>query len=49
MDDEVKSKLIELVKNEPCLYDLNHPDYKNVLVKRNVWAKFDEELLVAGM
>ncbi|XP_018563087.1 uncharacterized protein LOC108904871 [Anoplophora glabripennis] len=36
--------LIECVKTRPILYDLNHPEYKNVRKKENVWNDIGREL-----
>lgn len=41
-------ELIETVKKYPILYDLNHPDYKNIRKKDKVWMEIGLELKEAG-
>jgi len=45
---EEDSKLIELVSNHPCLFDLGNTFYRNILVKENVWQKISDVLRKAG-
>jgi len=41
---EEDSKLIELVNNHPCLFDLENKFYRNILVKENVWQQISDVL-----
>ncbi|CAI6353330.1 unnamed protein product [Macrosiphum euphorbiae] len=41
---EEDSKLIELVSNHPCLFDLENKFYRNILVKENVWQQISDVL-----
>ena len=43
-ENELKSQLIERVKESPVLYEKTHPDYKNIEFKRNRWTAIAEEL-----
>jgi hypothetical protein len=45
MDEE---KLIILVQGHECLYNLQHKDYDNSLVKDNCWEEIAEELHAQG-
>jgi hypothetical protein len=45
MDEE---KLIILVQEHECLYNLQHKDYDNNLVKDNCWKDIAAELHVQG-
>jgi hypothetical protein len=45
MDEE---KLIVLVQERECLYNLEHRDYDNNLVKENSWKEIAEELNTKG-
>jgi len=45
---EENSKLIELVSNHACLYDLENKFYKNILVKENVWQQISDVLKKTG-
>ena len=43
-----KSRLIELVKGYPVLYDLAHPDHKNSEVKKVIWDEIAADLREDG-
>jgi hypothetical protein len=45
MDEE---KLIILVQGHECLYNLQHKDYDNNLLKNNCWQKIAGELHAQG-
>ncbi|CAH1159840.1 unnamed protein product [Phaedon cochleariae] len=38
------SKLIELVRQHPCLYDPKNPQYKNLNIRDNVWENISEAM-----
>lgn len=40
--------LIEKVKQCPVIYDLSHPDYKNVKGKNKIWDEIGKELETSG-
>ncbi|KAG6450565.1 hypothetical protein O3G_MSEX006653 [Manduca sexta] len=37
-------KIIEMVRNEPCLYDTNHTNYNNKTLKEMLWARIAKDL-----
>lgn len=37
-------KLIEHVKKHNVLYDMSHPEYKNVRIKNKVWDQIAKEM-----
>jgi hypothetical protein len=39
-----ENKLIILVQGNECLYNLQHKDYDNILVKDNCWKEIAGEL-----
>jgi hypothetical protein len=41
MDDE---KLIEAVRDHPCLYNAIHPHYRVLLKKENAWKAISEAM-----
>lgn len=41
-------KLIEQVRKYPVLYNTEHSDYKNVLMKAQTWAKVADESGLTG-
>lgn len=41
-DEEMK--LIELVSRYKCLYDASHADYKNIVIKDNIWRKIASQI-----
>ena len=43
-----KSRLIDLVKVYPVLYDLAYPDHKNSEVKKVIWDEIASELKEDG-
>jgi hypothetical protein len=45
MDEE---RLIALVQEHECLYNLQHEDYDNNLVKDNVWKQIAGEVHAQG-
>jgi hypothetical protein len=45
MDEE---KLIVVVQEYECLYNLEHRDYDNNLIKENSWKEIAEELHTKG-
>jgi hypothetical protein len=45
MDED---KLIVLVQERECLYNLEHRDYDNSLIKENSWKEIAEELNTKG-
>ena len=42
--NEKKSKLIQMVKEKPILYDLNDPNHKNSEMKKVIWDQIAAEL-----
>ena len=42
--DEKKMQLIQLVRENPILYDLNHVNHKNAQMKLVIWEKITEIL-----
>ena len=46
--DEKKMKLIQLVRENPILYDLNHVNHKNAQMKLVIWEKIAEILQETG-
>ena len=42
--NEDTGKLIELVRERVYLYDKQHPEFKDVELKRKVWSDIAEEL-----
>jgi hypothetical protein len=44
MARELTEKLIEKVREYVFLYDMGHPDYKNLLKKSEAWREISEEL-----
>ena len=46
--DEKKMKLIQLVRENPILYDLNHVNHKNAQMKLVIWEKIAEILDETG-
>ncbi|XP_018575605.1 uncharacterized protein LOC108914314 [Anoplophora glabripennis] len=44
MSTEFTEKLIKIIKKYPVLFDLSHPDYKNVRVKNKVWNEISKKL-----
>ena len=46
--DEKKMKLIQLVWENPILYDLNHVNHKNAQMKLVIWEKIAEILEETG-
>jgi len=41
-------KLIEEVRQRPCLYDLNSPDYRRAHIKKRIWRIIATKLNVNG-
>lgn len=39
-------KIIEAVKYYPILYDLSHPDYKNIRKKNEIWDEMGKSLII---
>ncbi|CAB3254591.1 unnamed protein product [Arctia plantaginis] len=37
------NNIIDLVRNEPCLYDWDHPDYCNRALKESLWEKIAKQ------
>lgn len=37
-------KLIELVRNYPCLYDMGDKSYKDIVLKADIWERIGGEL-----
>ncbi|CAB3227046.1 unnamed protein product [Arctia plantaginis] len=37
------NNIIDLVRNEPCLYDWDHPDYCNRALKESLWKKIAKQ------
>ena len=46
--DEKKMKLIQLVRENPILYNLNHVNHKNAQMKLVIWEKIAEILEETG-
>ena len=46
--DEKKMQLIQLVRENPILYDLNHVNHKNAQMKLVIWEKIAEILGETG-
>ena len=46
--DQKKMRLIELVRENPILYDLNHINHKNAQMKLVIWEKIAEILAETG-
>ena len=46
--DQKKMQLIELVRENPILYDLNHINHKNAQMKLVIWEKIVEILGETG-
>ena len=44
----IKNRLIELMRDHSYMYDKSHEDFKDRQKKINTWARFAEELEVAG-
>lgn len=40
--------LIDKVKKYPIIYDLSHPNYKNIRDKNKVWDEIGKELNTEG-
>lgn len=45
---EQRTRLIQLVRQHPVLYDLRHAEYSNRDVKRELWEQIAEQLKVPG-
>ena len=43
-----KKKMIILVQEHECLYNLQHKDYDNNLVKHNCWKEIAGEVYAQG-
>lgn len=48
MEASFKEKLIQLVKQHECLYNMEHEDYKNVNYKHRLWERIGATLDVDG-
>ncbi|KAH7714899.1 flocculation protein FLO11-like isoform X1 [Aphelenchoides avenae] len=46
---EQRTRLIQLVRQHPVLYDLRHAEYSNRDVKRELWEQIAEQLKVPGV
>ena len=46
--DQKKMLLIQMIKENPILYDLGHIDHKNTQMKKVIWEKFAEILAETG-
>ncbi|XP_060809199.1 uncharacterized protein LOC106138961 isoform X2 [Amyelois transitella] len=44
----ITERLIEFVKQQPCLYDSSHREYKNVANKTEIWEAIGKELNCTG-
>lgn len=42
--DNFTERLIENVKKHHVLFDLSHPDYKNVRIKNKIWDKIAKDM-----
>ena len=42
--NEKKSRLIQMVREQPILYDLNDPNHKNSEMKKVIWDQIAAEL-----
>ena len=49
LKDDNLEKLIELVNEQPGLYDKSQKDYKNKQKSDVTWQKFGAELEISGM
>ena len=47
--EDLKMKLIELVRDNPVLYDTAHPDHLNVTITDVIWEEIAANLGVDGM
>ncbi|XP_053616345.1 uncharacterized protein LOC128678655 isoform X2 [Plodia interpunctella] len=48
MTNAAVERLIEYVKQHPCLYDSSHKEYKNVATKNEIWEAIGRELDTTG-
>lgn len=48
MTDTITEKLIATVQQYPILYDVSHPEYKNIRKKDKVWDGIGVELGTNG-
>ena len=46
--DEKKMRMIQLIRENPILYDLGHIDHKNTQMKKVIWEKIAEVLGETG-
>ena len=46
--DQKKMLMIQMIRENPILYDINHIDHKNVLMKKVIWEKIAEVLKETG-
>ena len=44
ISDDVIEKLIELVRENPCIFDQSLPEYRDALFIKNVWDSIAEKL-----
>nr|XP_027202707.1 uncharacterized protein LOC113796604 [Dermatophagoides pteronyssinus] len=44
MDDQLISQMIILMKNNPCLFNVADPDFKNATKKMKIWNRIADEL-----
>lgn len=42
--DDEEEKLINIIAGHPVLYDTSNPNYRNNLVKDNVWKAIGKDL-----
>lgn len=48
LSTEQRTRLIELVREHPALYDMKHAEYSNRDVKRQLWEQVAEQLEIPG-
>ena len=46
--DHKKMLMIQMIRENPILYDINHIDHKNVLMKKVIWEKIAQVLKETG-
>lgn len=49
MNNDIKEKLIELVRKHECIYNTKNKNYKNVSYKTLLWEKIGATLQIQGM
>lgn len=48
ISDDDRTTIIGFVRNNPCLYDLSDPDYKDGSKRSGLWAKLGVKVGLSG-